>query len=245
LRLQFLVRHQRERGRSLGLAVINPNGKGANSRLMVCLLIMHVGVPFVVRRARLLMGMTQAEFAGLFGVDDGTVSRWERGKLHPAPKVWKQIRDITLKEDSLRDEALVRESPVYKYLVDIKRLTKPVVASRGITEALEIVGALKGKDRPFGIVNFARKSSQYKVSGTRALEIIQTNPDWQRGDIVYAEVHCISPALGGVWVDAMIAPLPDRSATLIEFAVSPRGAGERFRVQLVRLQDILLSRRRK
>ena len=74
---------------------------------------MDVGVPFVVRRARLLMGMTQAEFAGLFGVDDGTVSRWERGKLHPASKVWRRIRNITLKEDSLRDEALVRASPVW------------------------------------------------------------------------------------------------------------------------------------
>jgi hypothetical protein len=212
---------------------------------MVYFLIMDVGVPFVVRRARLLMGMTQAEFAELFGVDDGTVSRWERGKLHPAPKVWRRIRDITLKEDSLRDEALVRASPVYKYLVDIKRLTQPVVASRGITEALEIVGVLKGKDRPFGIAKLARKSPQYKVSGTRALEIIQASPDWQRGDIVYAEVHCISPALGGVWVDAMIAPLPDRSAALIEFAPSPRGASEGFRVQLTPLQDMSFSRRRK
>jgi hypothetical protein len=159
--------------------------------------------------------------------------------------VWKRIREITLKEDALRDEALVRASPVYKYLVDIKRLTKPVVASRGISEALEIVGALKEKDRPFGIASFARKSPQYKVSGTRALEIIQANRDWLRGDIVYAEVHCISPALGGVWVDAMIAPLPDRSATLIEFAASPRGAGEGFSIQLISLQDMSLSRRRK
>jgi transcriptional regulator with XRE-family HTH domain len=206
---------------------------------------MDVGVPFVVRRARLLMGMSQAEFAELFEVDDGTVSRWERGKLHPAPKVWKRIRDITLKEDSLQDEALVRASPVYKYLVDIRRLTKGIVASRGFSEALEIIGALKVMDRPFGFAKYARKSPQYKVSGTRALEIIQANPDWLRGDIVYAEVHCISPVLGGVWVDAMIAPLPDRSAALIEFAPSPRGAGEGFRVQLTRLQDMSFSRRRK
>jgi len=229
----------------LRLSHYQPKREGREFAPMVYFLIMDVGVPFVVRRARLLMGMTQAELAELFGVDDGTVSRWERGKLHPAPKVWRRIRDITLKEDSLRDEALVRASPVYKYLVDIKRLTKPVVASRGITEALEIVGVLKGKDRPFGIAKLARKSPQYKVSGTRALEIIQANPDWQRGDIVYAEVHCISPALGGVWVDAMIAPLPDRSAALIEFAPSPRGAGEGFRVQLTPLQDMSFSRRRK
>ena len=230
---------------SRNLAQTFEEPEGREFAPMVYCYIMDVGVPFVVRRARLLMGMTQAEFAELFEVDDGTISRWERGKLHPAPKVWKRVRDITLKQDSLRDEAMVRASPVYKYLVDIKRLTKPIVASRGIREALDIVGSLKEKERPFGIAYFARKSPQYKVSGTRALEIIQANPDWLRGDIVYAEVHCISPALGGVWVDAMIAPLPDRSATLIEFAASPRGAGEGFRVQLIRLQDMSLSRRRK
>jgi transcriptional regulator with XRE-family HTH domain len=110
---------------------------------------MDVGVPFVVRRARLLMGMTQAEFAELFEVDDGTVSRWERGKLRPAPKVWKRIREITLREDSLRDEALVRASPVYKYLVDIKRLTKPMVASRGISEATaDLLGRDSSDHRP-------------------------------------------------------------------------------------------------
>jgi hypothetical protein len=206
---------------------------------------MDVGVPFVVRRARLLMGMTQAEFAELFEVDDGTVSRWERGKLHPAPKVWKRVRDITLKEDSLRDEALVRASPVYKCLVDIKHLTKPIVASRGISEAIERVGALNVKDLPFRIDKFSHNSPHYKVSGIRALEIIQANPDWLRGDIVYAEVHCISLVLGTVWVDVMIAPLPDRSAALLEFTASPRGAGEGFRVQLTRLQDMSFSRRRK
>ena len=46
---------------------------------------MDVGVPFGVRRARLLMGMTQAEFAALFEVDDGTVSRNEVN-FSPRPK---------------------------------------------------------------------------------------------------------------------------------------------------------------
>ena len=169
---------QSELNLSRHLAQTFEQPEGREFAPMVYCYIMDVGVPFVVRRARLLKGMTQAEFAELFEVDDGTVSRWERGKLHPTPKVWQRIRDITLKEDSLRDEALVRASPVYKYLVDMKRLTKPIVASRGISEALEMVGALRVKDRPFGIANFARKSPQYKVSGTRALETIQASPEW-------------------------------------------------------------------
>ncbi len=78
-------------------------------------------VPILSRRARLVMGMTQSEFAELFEVDDGTVSRWERGKLHPAPKVWKAIRKIAL-NSSFGDE-LVEASPVCKYVVRMHDLT--------------------------------------------------------------------------------------------------------------------------
>jgi hypothetical protein len=57
------------RAGSLTLAAIWPklsrSRKGANSRLWYICYVMDVGVPFVVRRARLLMGMTQAEFAEL------------------------------------------------------------------------------------------------------------------------------------------------------------------------------------
>jgi len=195
-------------------------------------------VPFIVRRARLLLGMTVAEFAGLYGVDEATVSQWERGLAHPAPQVWARIRSITLSASSLLDEELVRASPLYKFVVEIEDLTKPIVASKGIIEAFEAVGALEVANRPFDVAEEARKSASYEVSGTRALEIVQADPGWPSGDIVYAEAHCASPPLGGVWVDAMIAPLPDRLAALIEFAPSKRGAEGCFWVRLVRLKEM-------
>ena len=42
-------------------------------------------IPYLVRRARLVLGQTQSKFAEQFEVDDGTVSRWERGKAPPLP----------------------------------------------------------------------------------------------------------------------------------------------------------------
>ncbi len=69
------------------------------------------------------------------------------------------------------------------------------------------------------------------------MEIIQADPGWRGGDIVYAEAHCVALPLA-IWVDAMIAPLPDRLAALIEFAPSKRGAEGGFRVRLVRLKDM-------
>ena len=194
-------------------------------------------VPFIVRRARLLLGMTVAEFAGLYGVDEATVAQWERGLAHPSPQVWARIRSITLSASSLLDEELVRASPVYKFLVDMEDLTKPIVASKGIIEAIKAVGALEIENRPFDLAEEARKSPCYEVSGPRALEILQADPGWGGGDIVYAEAHCMALPLG-VWVDATIAPLPDRLAALIEFTPSRRGAEGGFWVRLVQLKDM-------
>jgi transcriptional regulator with XRE-family HTH domain len=202
---------------------------------------MDDSVPFLVRRARLLLGMTQAEFAQLFGVDDGTVSRWERGKLHPAPKLWQRIRDIVLKQSSALDVHLVRTSPVYKCLVNVKDLTKLVVFSKGMIEAIKAVGAFELDDKPFDIAELSRKSSYYEVSSGRALEIIQADTRWARGEIAYAEMHCVSSSLGGVWADAIMAPLLDRYAAIIEFAPSKRGAAEGFWVELVGLEDMHLT----
>jgi transcriptional regulator with XRE-family HTH domain len=196
-------------------------------------------VPFLVRRARLLLGMTVAEFAGLYGVDEAIVSQWERGLAHPPPQVWARIRSITLRASSVLDEELVRASPIYKFIVDMEDLTKPIVASKGIIEALNEVGALDEENYSFDLlVERARESPCYDVSGVRALEILDADPEWRCGDVVYAETHCMILPLG-IWVDAMIAPLPDRLAALIEFAPSKRGAEGGFWVRLVRLKDVI------
>ena len=94
-------------------------------------------VAFIVRRARLLLGMNLLELAMLYGVDEATVSRWELGLTHPKPGIWARLRSITLKASSSLDEDLVRASPVYKVIVDMNDLTHPIVASKGIIEAVE------------------------------------------------------------------------------------------------------------
>jgi transcriptional regulator with XRE-family HTH domain len=68
--------------------------------------------PYLVRRARLLMGMTQEAFCKEFDVDPGTVSRWERGKLKPAPHVWKRIREIALHVGGPLSDEVITASPL-------------------------------------------------------------------------------------------------------------------------------------
>src|SRR5215469_540628 len=188
--------------------------------------------PFIVRRARLLLGMTVAEFASLYGAAEATVSQWECGVAHPDPETWARVRSLTLSANSVLDEELVRVSPLYKVVVDIDDLTKSIVASKGIIDALEAAGAsetvraLEGEK----FDEHARNSPSFEVSGVRAFEILQADPGWRGGEIVYAEVHCMVLPLG-IWADAMIAPLPDRLAALIEFAPSKRAAGSGFWVR--------------
>jgi hypothetical protein len=147
-----------------------------------------------------------------------------------------------LKAASFLVKDLVRVSPLYKFIVDMQDLTKPIVASKGIIEAIEAVGASEEEDNPFDIAEVDHKSPHYEISGTRALEMIQSDRRWRTDEIAYAEVHCISPALGGVWLDAMIAPLPVRIAALIEFAPLKRGAEDGFRVHLVGMEDMPFNR---
>jgi hypothetical protein len=130
---------------------------------------------------------------------------------------------------------LARVSTVYKYIVDIHDLTSLIVASKGIIEALKAVGAYDEEDLPDDITELPRGSPHYAISGARALEIIQADPRWHSGD-------CLAPALSDVWVDGIVAPLPERIAALIEFAPSRRGSEGGFWVHPVTLEDMPFNR---
>jgi transcriptional regulator with XRE-family HTH domain len=203
----------------------------------VCCHIMEK-VPFLVRRARLLLGETQMQFAERFGVEDGTVSRWERGKLRPHPQALKQIRGIAVREGSFLSEALIRASHVAKIVAPMDDLTRALVVSEGVKDALKQAGvSYESLGSAIADPKEARTSPHYEASAVRALELIQADPRWLKGEIVYAEAHCLSLRVGE-WIHMMVAPLPDRCAALIEAAPSRRGPEEGFWVHLVEAEDI-------
>jgi hypothetical protein len=185
--------------------------------------------------------MTEMQLAELYGVDVALVFRWELGLACPSPEIWADLRNATLKACSFLDVDLVRASTVYKYIVDIHDLTSQIVASKGIIKALKAVKAYEDEDLPDDIGELDRKSPNYAISGTRALEI-QADRRWHSGEIVYVEGHCLSPGLGGVWVEGILAPLPERIAALIEFAPSKRGTEDGFWLRPVTLADMPFNR---
>jgi hypothetical protein len=180
--------------------------------------------------------MTQGEFAELFEVDVGTVSRWETGRLHPSPNVWKRIRNVA----HIRYE-LVEASPVMKYVVPVDDLFHPYIVSSGLERSLKRLGLSAGE--MFAGDTFKDRShatSIYPVSGYRAMEIIQADPRWLAGSIAYAEGHCVSVTLGNVWCYGLVAPIPDTREAVMEWCADPSTDPEKegFWVRLVPAGDL-------
>ncbi|MGA7329632.1 MAG: helix-turn-helix transcriptional regulator [Rhodomicrobium sp.] len=181
--------------------------------------------PYFVRRARLLLGMTQRQFAEQFDVDDGTVSRWELGKLQPGPKAWQKIQAITTKHGSLLADKAVRASPVYKFITPMDNLRTALVVSRGAFSRLSKVGiTLQDLSNTPLFGQNAMLSRHYEESAYKALLTVEADPKWLAGEIVYAEAHCIATRLNQ-WIDLMLAPLPDTGEALIEATLSENKGG--------------------
>jgi DNA-binding transcriptional regulator YiaG len=53
-------------------------------------------------RHRTTLGMSQKEAALMFGVDTGTLARWERGEREPAGKLYARVLCALEKDEALR-----------------------------------------------------------------------------------------------------------------------------------------------
>jgi transcriptional regulator with XRE-family HTH domain len=202
---------------------------------------MDEGVSYFVRRARLLQGMTQAHFAEQFGVDPATVSRWERGRLNPSPLVWRKISDINTKHGSLLGDAAIQASPVLKYLVNMENLNDILMISKGAARSLAQLGYTPEDMYDTVLLSSdAHASPHYGHSSYLALDKISKDPRWRNGEVVYAEAHSFSMRLD-IWIDLMVAPLPDRFAALIEAVPSHVGTRGGFWVQLNFAEHFLRS----
>lgn len=180
---------------------------------------------FLVRRARLLLGETQSEFADHFGVETSTVSRWERGLVKPLPKALAEITKIATKTDPFHSEDVIRASPVFKYLAALSDLSSPLVVSKGFAAYLAEVG--------YTFEDFLNRHTEglwahpgepiYEVSVSRCLREIENDPRWRRGEISHAEFRGFAKALNvNAWVRGLVAPLPDKDNVALFEAVVDR-----------------------
>jgi transcriptional regulator with XRE-family HTH domain len=173
---------------------------------------MSQNIPYLARRARFLLRMTQGQFAEMFAVDPGTVSRWERGKALPAPEKLNRIRDINL---SVVVMGTTKASPMMKYVARRCDLKRPVVVSKGVRQAILRLGVSEA-DLP-GHIEQVLPVTPEEQGCLHALELIQQDPLWINRRAIFVETHCLSASFG--WVDAMIIPANPEFA-LLEFVTA-------------------------
>jgi transcriptional regulator with XRE-family HTH domain len=182
--------------------------------------------PFMVRRARLIRGETQGEFASHMGVEQATVSRWERSKGEPTPAHLGEIRKIIATAEPCHSRAYIEAAPTIKYMCQRDNFLKPLVISRGLAEAA-------GFD-PDDVI---RNPEPYMKEGIRRLnKALQSDTRWEHGEIAFFEARFFAQQLGE-WVRAIGAPLAETNAALIEAAPDPNPK-EEFWVKLTAFEEM-------
>lgn len=85
--------------------------------------------PQLVKRLRFLSALKQCEFAERLGVDQGSVSRWERGESIPNIPKQKCLRDMLHKLEPSIPPAFVEAMPVRAIMHSLHDLTVVCAAS--------------------------------------------------------------------------------------------------------------------
>jgi transcriptional regulator with XRE-family HTH domain len=175
---------------------------------------------FIVRRARLVLGMTRVGFAEKYKVDDSTISQWERGVLEPSPAVLAKMHTIaSVVHAPSYSPDLIRATPVFKFLAPMDRLTQPVLISRGVATSLaEKVGLTPEEliNHPEALNDYYnRHPEHYSHSISRALHIVQEDSRWLKLEISYVELRGYGRIVG-VWGRGLVAPVPDDGLALFE-----------------------------
>lgn len=70
--------------------------------------------PTQIRKTRLLLKMTQKEFAKVTGVHDHTVSTWETGRNSPTGSALSKIVELVIKASAIDQQYMKRANRVYK-----------------------------------------------------------------------------------------------------------------------------------
>ena len=171
-------------------------------------------IPFMTRRARLIRGETQGEFAEHMGVDQATVSRWERSRGHPTPAKLAEIHKIVIGAEPSYNPEYILASPTIKYVCKLDDFAKPLMLSQGLLEELGVTLEDVLKD----------PHAFWTDDDQRVNETVQSDPRWRKGEIAFIETthKADSTRHPGRWWRTIGAPLQEGNAMLREGVLDPR-----------------------
>lgn len=168
--------------------------------------------PFMCRRARLIRGLTQEQFADEMDVDPGTVSRWERGKLIPNPGPLSKIRRICHMADPCYSPDYFERAPAYKMMVHTGDLLMPMMVSQGVLDQCGLSREAWMRRAFQGVPN--------AYDWHRIAKIVLGDKRWNQGAIAFFEAVGQS-TITGAWWHIIGAPLSEMNSTLVEGVPNP------------------------
>ena len=130
--------------------------------------------PELVKRLRFLSSLKQDELAQQLGVDQGTVSRWERGTYTPDIPVQKRLRDRLHRLEPVIAPAAIEAMPVLAIMYSLHHLGLVSAASQQMAE----IHGMKPEDMRY--MNLEPRYSEsvrsmhetlYALDGWRSCEI--------------------------------------------------------------------------
>ena len=170
--------------------------------------------PFMCRRARLIKGFTQQQFAEELDVDPATVSRWECGKLTPSPALFSRIREISRRAEPAHSDAYILSSPTMKYLCKLDDFSVPMLLSKGLLETLGVTLE--------EVLNNPDSLWREDGEGQRVNDFVQADPRWLGGEIAFFEaIHKASIPGETRWWHSIGAPIAVSGAMLWEGVLDP------------------------
>jgi len=167
---------------------VHENGWG---RLMV-------SWPTFVKRLRFALGVTQAHFAENLGVDQGTVSRWERGVVAPDLGMQRRMRDMMRSIQPAISARAIEQMPVMActmYQSDMGTVS----SISSVAAAAYDRGVAELRETP--IFDLLSESSRELVTHLNAM------PQWRAGE--FAAYEAIIQRVDGTWARGIGTPIGD------------------------------------
>ena len=179
------------------------------------------------KRARILAGMTQEEWAEHCGTSKTTVSRWETGQQTPRLDHIAIMRTAIRKAHPQMNKRYISVCPVIKFVCAHDDLTSILAVSQGYIDAAGFSDeAIQTCDVPV--------SDHWKEVDRRC----RAHPAWDKHQVAYFLVTLNSARVG--WITHSGSILPDGRSVLIEGRqLSPREVvTAKFNLQIFTYDDL-------
>jgi len=152
--------------------------------------------PSLVKRLRFLLGLKQEDLAEQLGVDQCTVSRWERNLCIPDTSVQKRVRDMMYKLEPAINRSFIENAPAIIGVADI--------GNAGLVECASPLASgtflrTPPEMRNVEVYRFATDSMN------NVLNELNGNAAWCKGEV--ASWQGVLLQLNGAWVKFSISSI--------------------------------------